>query len=93
MDVGVRYGLPGRLAIIEPDVEAVWVESRGQGRPDLCDQLPYGHLHVDIEIEQAGDVLSGDDQRVALGQGIIPTRTGRARDAPDISRTLDATED
>ena len=70
MNMGMRYGLPGWLTIVEPNIKAVRMESLGQGRPDFCNQLPYGHLYVNIEIEQADDVLSGNHQRMALRQGI-----------------------
>ena len=37
MDVGVRYGLPGRLSIVKSDIKAIRAESLCKDRPNLCD--------------------------------------------------------
>ena len=69
MDVGVHHGLPGCSTIIHADIESSGMELFNQSCPDLGSQLPKGCLFVGIQVEQADDMLLGDDQGMAFGHG------------------------
>ena len=69
MDMGVHYRLPGCLAVVEADVEPIGLELGAERGTHLGHEPPHRRLFLVGQLEQAGNVLLWDDERVALGQG------------------------
>jgi hypothetical protein len=67
VDVRVHYGLAGRRAIVSADIESIRLQLGHQLVPNQDHQRPKCGLFFFRQIEQAGDALLGNDERVAFG--------------------------
>jgi len=65
MNVAVEDGLAGRGAVVQADIEAVWVVALGKTISDVIDELPNTGLLFGAEVKVGGDVASREDERVA----------------------------
>jgi hypothetical protein len=69
MYVSMHYGLPCRWPVIHPDIQAIRPVFLNQHSPDLADHFPNRGQCCWLEFKQAGNMLPGDHQGMALGNG------------------------
>lgn len=79
--MGVRHGLPRGRPIVKAEVESVWLELLGQGALDPTYHGPHLSLLAGRKLKEAGNVASGNDERMALGDW-EPVSNGDGDSAP-----------
>ena len=71
MNMGVGNRLPRNGSAIHANVEPVWVVFSFQVFSDSPDEVEAGVIFIGRQVENVGDVLLGDDQRVPRGYRVL----------------------